>query len=160
LDALSAALFFFGGAVSLGAGFARLFVGALVASVGCGGAAGLEFECVRARLACFVFAFVASAGLGCSAWCWFAAARGGDVVGGAVCGGPGSLVFTVRGGAGRTPATPLVGGPGSARLHGPCHGRARLTRLSPAPMPRLSRFRAARGNRCMTTHLVFLSCWA
>lgn len=74
LDALSAALFFFGGAVCVGAGFARLLVGALVASVGCWGAAGSEFEGVRALLAGFVFAFVASAGLCGAAWCWFAPA--------------------------------------------------------------------------------------
>jgi len=157
LDALSAALFFFGGAVGVGAGFAGCLVGALVASVGCGGAAGLEFERVRARLAGFVFAFVAAAGLCGAAWCWFAAARGGDVVGGAVGCCPGSLVFTVRGGAGRAPAPAFVGGACPTRLHRPRNRLTRLTGLSPAAVPGLSRFRAAWGNWCMTTHLVFLS---
>jgi len=51
LGALSAALFFFDGPVCVGAGFAGCFVGALVASVGCWGAARLGLECVSALLA-------------------------------------------------------------------------------------------------------------
>jgi len=125
-----------------GAGVAGFLAAFFVALVGCWGSAWVGGFGLGAggftRLAGLVFAFVASAGLCGAAWRRFAAAYRGHVVGGAVCGCPGSLVFTVRCGARRTPAPAFVGGSGSTRLHGPLCGCARLTGFTPAPMPGLS----------------------